>query len=75
MKDLESLVEETHAEIVASLREKRKALGLTQAELGELTGMDSTLICHMERGRFSNIKILLKVLAALELKIKFEPIA
>lgn len=35
----------------AEMRALRKAIRLTQAELGEIIGMNRVTICDMERGR------------------------
>ena len=54
-----------------TLRKRRKALGLTQGQLGELAGFTLVTICHYETGRqfpLSSRHALDNVLSKLEQK-------
>jgi len=62
------------AQLSNHLRSFRKARGLTQAALGELTGLDQTRIAKIERDP-SRVSVgqLLKLLAALQVRVLLEP--
>lgn len=60
----------THQEIVSALRSRRKALGITLAELSERVDIRSTTICDIENGkRNPSITTLLRLTDALGLSI------
>jgi HTH-type transcriptional regulator / antitoxin HipB len=71
---MKPLLLQTAAQLSNHLRSFRKARGLTQAALGELTGLDQTRIAKIERDP-SRISVgqLLKVLAALQVRVLLEP--
>jgi len=51
----------------------RKKAGLTQKELADLSGLGKTVIFDMEKGKETvQFNSLLKVLKALNIKLKFE---
>ncbi len=48
------------------MREARENLGLTQAELGEISGYDPAVICRIETGKVSpNLRTLARIADAL----------
>ena len=57
------------------IRDRRKALGLTQAAAGNLVGVHQTTLSDVERGK-SKVKIdtLMKIIAALQLELLVQPI-
>jgi HTH-type transcriptional regulator/antitoxin HipB len=71
---MKPLLLQTAAQLSNHLRSFRKARGLTQAALGELTGLDQTRIAKIERDP-SRVSVgqLLKVLAALQVRVLLEP--
>ena len=71
---MKPLTLQTAAQLSNHLRSFRKARGLTQAALGELTGLDQTRIAKIERDP-SRVSVgqLLKVLAALQVRVLLEP--
>jgi HTH-type transcriptional regulator / antitoxin HipB len=65
---------QTPAQLSNHLRSFRKARGLTQAALGELTGLDQTRIAKIERDpQRVSVGQLLKLLAVLRVRILLEP--
>ena len=66
---------QTPAQLSNHLRSFRKARGLTQAALGELTGLDQSRIAKIERdpGRVA-VGQLLKLLTALQVRVLLEQI-
>lgn len=52
----------------AFLKERRTALNLTQSQVGEMIGKDSTTIAHYETGRRS---VYLPTILLLEVALKF----
>ena len=65
---------QTPAQLSNHLRSFRKARGLTQAALGELTGLDQTRIAKIERDpRLVSVGQLLKLLAVLQVRVLLEP--
>jgi len=70
---MKPLLLQTAAQLSNHLRSFRKARGLTQAALGELTGLDQTRIAKIERDP-SRVSVgqLLKVLAALQVRVLLE---
>jgi HTH-type transcriptional regulator/antitoxin HipB len=71
---MKPLTLQTAAQLSNHLRSFRKARGLTQAALGELTGLDQTRIAKIERDP-SRVSVgqLLKLLAALQVRVLLEP--
>jgi transcriptional regulator with XRE-family HTH domain len=60
-------VEEQLESIAANVRRCRAKLGLTQENLGEVTGFDIRFIQRLERGRINfSIETLVRLAAALE---------
>lgn len=65
---------QTPAQLADHLRSFRKARGLTQAALGELTGLDQTRIAKIERDpQRVSVGQLLKLLAVLRVRVLLEP--
>jgi HTH-type transcriptional regulator/antitoxin HipB len=64
---------QTSAQLADHLRSFRKARGLTQAELGELVGLDQTRIAKIESNP-SRVSVgqLMKLLAALRVRVLLE---
>lgn len=61
-------------EIGAAIAASRKACGLTQRELSELSGVTAQNITKIEHGRYNlSVDILYRVCRPLGLKIKVEP--
>jgi len=59
--------EELHAIFRANLRARREELGLTQAQLGEATGLNQVHISMLEKGaRNANLATLAKLAEALD---------
>jgi HTH-type transcriptional regulator/antitoxin HipB len=74
MRGMKPLWLQTPAQLSNHLRSFRKARGLTQAALGELTGLDQTRIAKIERDpRLVSVGQLLKVLAILQVRVLLEP--
>jgi len=71
---MKPLLLQTAAQLSNHLRSFRKARGLTQAALGERTGLDQTRIAKIERDP-SRVSVgqLLRVLAALQVRVLLEP--
>jgi HTH-type transcriptional regulator / antitoxin HipB len=71
---MKPLLLQTAAQLSNHLRSFRKARGLTQAALGELTALDQTRIAKIERDP-SRVSVgqLLKVLAALQVRVLLDP--
>ena len=71
---MKPLLLQAAAQLSNHLRSFRKARGLTQAALGALTGLDQTRIAKIERDP-SRVSVgqLLKVLAALQVRVLLEP--
>jgi len=64
---------QTPAQLADHLRSFRKARGLTQAALGELTGLDQTRIAKIERDpQRVSVGQLLKLLAVLRVRVLLE---
>lgn len=62
------------AQLGNTIRRSRKKLGLTQAELGEASGLRQETISLIESGNPSTrLETLLSVLAALDLEIQVAP--
>ncbi len=71
---MKPLLLQTAAQLSNHLRSFRKARGFTQAALGELTGLDQTRIAKIEHDpRRISVGQLLKVLAALQVRVLLEP--
>ena len=61
----------THEEIIATIRNNRKTLGITLAELSERVGIRATTICDIENGkRNPSLTTLLRITDALGTKIE-----
>ena len=59
-------ISDLRVKIMFALKDARKARGLSQAKLGELSGVKQPVIARMERGAsIPNLETLLKVLAPL----------
>ena len=64
---------QTSAQLAAHLRAFRKARHLTQAQLGELVGLDQTRIARIERDpRRVSMGQLMKILAALRIRVSLQ---
>ena len=64
---------QTPAQLADHLRSFRKARGLTQAALGQLTGLDQTRIAKIERApQRVSVGQLLKLLAVLRVRVLLE---
>ena len=60
----------THEEIIATIRNHRKTLGITLAELSEKVDIRATTICDIENGkRNPSLTTLLRITDALGLSI------
>lgn len=71
---MKPLLLQAAAQLSNHLRSFRKARGLTQAALGALTGLDQTRIAKIERDPTRvSVGQLLKVLAALQVRVLLEP--
>jgi HTH-type transcriptional regulator/antitoxin HipB len=67
---------QTPAQLSNHLRSFRKARGLTQAALGELTGLDQTRIAKIERDpKRVSVGQLLQLLAVLHVRVLLEPVS
>ncbi|MFZ0007615.1 MAG: helix-turn-helix domain-containing protein [Steroidobacteraceae bacterium] len=65
---------QTPAQLANHLRSFRKARGLTQAALGELTGLDQTRIAKIERDPTRvSVGQLLRLLAVLQVRVLLDP--
>ncbi len=65
---------QTPTQLANHLRSFRKARGLTQAALGELTGLDQTRIAKIERDPTRvSVGQLLRLLAALQVRVLLDP--
>ena len=61
----------THEEIITTIRNHRKSLGITLAELSEKVDIRATTICDIENGkRNPSLTTLLKITEALGMKIE-----
>jgi HTH-type transcriptional regulator / antitoxin HipB len=71
---MKSLWLQTPTQLSHHLRSFRKARGLTQAALGELTGLDQTRIAKIERDpQRVSVGQLLKLLAVLRVRVLLDP--
>jgi HTH-type transcriptional regulator / antitoxin HipB len=76
MRDMKPLWLQTLAQLSNHLRSFRKARGLTQAALGELTGLDQTRIAKIERDpSLVSVRQLLKLLTVLRVRVLLEPLS
>jgi HTH-type transcriptional regulator/antitoxin HipB len=67
---------QTPAQLAAHLRAFRKARHLTQAQLGELVGLDQTRIARIERDpRLVSMGQLMKLLSALRVRVLLQPLS
>jgi len=56
--------------IASIIKTRRKALGLTQADLADMAGVSRSYICDIETGRLSpSIKTLLRIAEPLSLSL------
>lgn len=63
----------THEEIIATIRNRRKSLGITLAELSERVDIRATTICDIENGkRNPSLTTLLRLTDALGLSISLQ---
>lgn len=63
----------THEEIIATIRNHRKSLGITLSELSERVDIRTTTICDIENGkRNPSLTTLLKITDALGMKIEIQ---
>lgn len=63
----------THEEIIATIRNHRKSLGITLAELSEKVDIRATTICDIENGkRNPSLTTLLRITDALGLSISLQ---
>ena len=63
----------THREIIATIRNHRKTLGITLAELSEKVDIRATTICDIENGkRNPSLTTLLRITDALGLSISLQ---
>lgn len=61
----------THEEIIATIRNHRKALGITLSELSERVDIRATTICDIKNGkRNPSLTTLLRITDALGMKIE-----
>lgn len=66
---------QTPAQLATHLRALRKAKGLSQAQLGELLGVDQTRIARIERNPTSiSVEQLLKILTTLGVRLVLSPL-
>lgn len=73
---MKPLILQTPVQLASHLRSFRKSQGLTQAGLGQLTGLDQTRIAKIERdpGRVS-VGQLLQLLAVLKVRVLLDPMS
>jgi HTH-type transcriptional regulator/antitoxin HipB len=65
---------QTPAQLANHLRSFRKARGLTQAALGQLTGLDQSRIAKIERDpTLVSVGQLLRLLAVLRVRVLLDP--
>lgn len=63
----------THEEIIATIRNHRKSLGITLAELSEKVDIRATTICDIENGkRNPSLTTLLRITDALGLSFSLQ---
>lgn len=63
----------THEEIITTIRNRRKSLGITLAELSEKVDIRATTICDIENGkRNPSLTTLLRITDALGLSISLQ---
>ena len=63
----------THEEIIATIRNHRKSLGITLVELSEKIDIRATTICDIENGkRNPSLTTLLRITDALGLSISLQ---
>lgn len=63
----------THEEIIATIRNHRKSIGITLAELSERVDIRATTICDIENGkRNPSLTTLLRITDALGLSISLQ---
>ena len=63
----------THQEIIATIRNHRKSLGITLAELSEKVDIRATTICDIENGkRNPSLTTLLRITDALGLTLSLQ---
>ena len=63
----------THEEIIATIRNHRKTLGITLAELSERVDIRATTICDIENGkRNPSLTTLLRITDALGLTLSLQ---
>ncbi|MGH8134599.1 MAG: helix-turn-helix domain-containing protein [Steroidobacteraceae bacterium] len=73
---MKPLILQTPSQLASHLRSFRKARGLTQGALGQLTGLDQTRIAKIERDpRRVSVGQLLQLLAALKVRVLLDPMS
>jgi HTH-type transcriptional regulator/antitoxin HipB len=71
---MEATMTDPTADLGAAIRRARKAVGLTQAELGAFAGADRFAIAALERGQVTTqVKRLVAVLDAVGLELTVSP--
>jgi transcriptional regulator with XRE-family HTH domain len=67
---------QTPMQLATHLRALRKARHLTQAQLGELVGLDQTRIARIERDpRLVSMGQLMRLLSALRVRVLLQPLS
>ena len=76
MATMKPLWLQTSAQLSNHPRSFRKALGLTQAALGKLAGLDQTRIAKIERNpRLVSVGQLMQLLSVLHVRVLLQPVS
>ena len=74
MRTMKTLWLQSPAQLADHLRSFRKARGLTQAQLGNLTGINQARIAKIERDpRLVSVGQLLQLLSVLQVRVLLQP--
>lgn len=66
---MENKNEDVQKILGAMIKKRRKAIGVTQQELSDLSGVNRTFICHVENGQVNpSFTILVKLAVGLRVK-------
>lgn len=67
-------IDESMNKVAPILRDKRKALKLSQRDLGQLAGVTQATIANIEQANYNpNYKTIAQIADALGLEVKLEP--
>ena len=70
---MDEMLIRTPRQFGAAIQRRRKALGLTQADLAVTTGLRQATISEIERGEGARLESIMRLFAALDLELAARP--